>query len=323
MKTTQSKLSEPMLTERWPKHHKLTKKKFFQKDYPVSNKSFEGIIREAEKLGLDTFVVGYSGGKDSGMVLDKLIEMGKLDSVLHLRTNIGVKITEDFVIQQCKDKGVKLHIREPTPLAFAYVAYCLEFGFPGPSMHSSIMKILKYNTMKKFIQEPQFKNKHPAIIGGVRKSESKRRFGNYNTPITQETELWFVNPIFYESNESVYRDFIESGRKRSPTYESLGFSADCMCSSFATKGEAQLLKQVDPNLFEFIEWITDGIKRFGSKDAKKYAKWGETQDFDQVKNQQLLAKFFDEDEIKHIEKMAVNTCGSECGPGTLEGMMNY
>lgn len=319
----QTVLSEVKITTKSPKHHRMQKKKFFQKDYDVKSKDFEGIILEAEELGLDTFIVGYSGGKDSGKVLHKLNEMGKLYGVLHLRTNTGVESTEKFVIEQCKQMNTKLFIREPTPLAFAYVSYCLQFGFPGANMHSSIMKILKYNTMKKFIQEPQFKNKSPAIIGGVRKFESIRRLGSYNSPITQESDLWFVNPIFYEETQTVYEYFIKNGLKRAPSYETLGFSGECMCGSFAGKGEAQLLKQVDPKRFEFIEWITNGIKRFGTPEAKKYSKWGESQDFDDVRNQQLLETFFDEEELKHIDKMAVNTCGSECGAGTMRGMLDY
>ena len=319
----QSKLFDVNITNKSPKRHRLRKKSYFQKDHDVKAKDFEGIISEAENLGLDTFIVGYSGGKDSGKVLHKLNNMGKLYGVLHLRTNTGVQITEDFVVDQCQKIGTKLFIREPTPLAFSYVAYCLQFGFPGANMHSAIMKLLKYNTMKKFIQEPEFKGKHPAIIGGVRKFESVRRLGSYNSPITQETDLWFVNPIFYETDEQVYKYFIENGLKRSPSYETLGFSGECMCGSFASRGEAQLLKQIDPERFAFIEWITEGIKRFGSKTAKKYSKWGETQDFDDVKNQQILEQFFTKEELENIDKMAVNSCGVECGPSTMRGMMNY
>jgi 3'-phosphoadenosine 5'-phosphosulfate sulfotransferase (PAPS reductase)/FAD synthetase len=190
-------------------------------------------------------------------------------------------------------------------------------------MHSAIMKLIKYNTMKKFIQEPEFRNKHPAIVGGVRKFESVRRFGSYNTPITQETDLWFVNPIFYETQEEVYKYFIENGLKRSPTYETLGFSGECMCGSFASVDEAIMLKRVDPKLFEFIEWITEGIKKFGSSTAKRYSKWGDSADFDEVKNQELLEVFFNEDELEHLDKMAINTCGSECGASTMKGMTDF
>jgi 3'-phosphoadenosine 5'-phosphosulfate sulfotransferase (PAPS reductase)/FAD synthetase len=324
MTTEQTKLSEVTLNTRSPKHHRLRKKKSFQKDYDVEATDFEGIIKEAEKLGRDTFIVGYSGGKDSGKVLHKLNEMGKLYGVLHLKTNTGVQATEDFVIDECKRLGVKLFIREPTPLSFSYVAYCLQFGFPSVRLHSSIMKILKYNSMKKFIQEPQFKNKNPAIVGGIRKFESERRFGSYESPITQETDLWFVNPIFNESVEEVYEYFLKNGLRRSPTYETLGFSGECLCGCFATIDEAQMLKKVDPNRFEFLEWIADGIKRFGSPEAKKYSKWGKdgVADMEKIREQEILEIFFDSDEMKNIKSMELNSCGSECGASTLRGTMD-
>jgi 3'-phosphoadenosine 5'-phosphosulfate sulfotransferase (PAPS reductase)/FAD synthetase len=318
----QTKFSEPDISDRTPKGHRIHHKKQYMKEYPVNDKTYEGIMKEAENLGYDTFIVGYSGGKDSGKVLDKLIKMGKCDGVLHLRTNTGVSMTEDFVINQCKEMGVKLYIREPTPLSFAYVAYCLQFGFPGPNMHSAIMKILKYNTMVKFVQEPEFKDKKVALVAGVRKWESVRRMGNYNEPISDDSGLTFINPIFYEKDDEVYKYFIENGLKRSPSYETLGFSGECMCGAFAQKDEALLLKQVDPKRFEFMEWITDGIKRFGSKNAQKYTKWGDTSDFDDVRNQEIMEKFFTPEQLENIDRMAVNTCGSECGMSTMKGMLD-
>ncbi len=203
----QSKLSELDVSDRTPKGHKLHHKKSYMKEFPVEDKTYEGIIKEAERLGYNKFIVGYSGGKDSGKVLDKLIKMNKCDGVLHLKTMVGVKITENFVRQQCKDLGIKLYIREPTPLSFSYVAFCLQFGFPGPGMHSAIMKILKYNTMVKFVQEPEFKNHKLALVAGVRKWESVRRMGNYDHPININGGVSFVNPIFYEKDEEVYKYF--------------------------------------------------------------------------------------------------------------------
>ena len=318
---TQTKLAPVNLDVRWPKNHRQQfNKKYFQKDYPINSKDFEGIIKESEQLGIDTYIVGYSGGRDSGYVLHKLIDMGKNVIVLHLKTNTGVQITEDFVINECKKSGVPLFIREPTPLSFAYVAFCMQFGFPSVRMHSAIMKIIKYNTMKKFIQEPRFKGKHPAIFGGVRKNESVRRFGSYNSPVTQETDLWFVNPLFYKSDSDVYKYFMENGLKRSPAYDTLGFSGECMCGCFAQKDEAKSLEKVDPVRFEFLEWLTDGIKRFGSKEAKKYTKWGERSDIDTVRDQQILELFFNENEINNIDGMALNACGVDFGAGNMKGM---
>ena len=303
-----------------PKFHRLYNKVYSRRDYTVTATDFEGIISEAVELGITDFIVGYSGGKDSGVVLHKLHAQGLCSGVLFLDTKVGVKQTKQFVEEQCDELGLPLYIREPSPLSYAYVAYCLQFGFPGPRMHSAIMKILKYNSMKKFAQEPRWKDKVMAIVGGVRKSESQRRFGSYNTPITKETPLWFVNPIFHESQMSVYDYFITNGIRKAPTYETLGFSGECMCGSFASKEEALIIKKIDPELFDMIEWITEGIKKFGTATAKKYAKWGDTMDFDDARNQELLEHFFTLEERANLESMEINTCGTECGPGTLKGM---
>ncbi len=79
-------------------------------------------------------------------------------------------------------------------------------------------------------------------------------------------------------------------------------------------------KELPLSEISLIEWITEGIKKFGTATAKKYSKWGATADFDDVRNQELLEHFFTLEERANIESMELNTCGSECGPGTLKGM---
>ena len=64
----QTKLVEETISENSPKFHRLIKKKFYAKNYPVEARDFEGIIKEAEDLGREHFIVAYSGGKDSGKI---------------------------------------------------------------------------------------------------------------------------------------------------------------------------------------------------------------------------------------------------------------
>lgn len=321
----QTKLSPVMIDTKWPKYHRIRKmKNKGSDDYYSEDQSFDGIMKSAKELGRDTNIVLYSGGKDSGKILDMLDKNDDLECVLHLDTKTGVQVTQDFVKDECTRRGIKLFIRTPTPLAELYVAFCLEFGFPSVRMHRSIMKMLKFNSMIKFIQEPQFKNKKPALIGGIRKFESKERMGNYNAPITRTMDIWFVNPIFYESNGDVYSYFIDNKLSRTPAYETLGFSGECNCGAFAQYDEAKRLEQTDKKILDKMRWIEFGIEHFGSPEAKKHGKWGRGEyGADDAVQQEILERFFTKDELEIVDRLESVVCGTECGPGTMKGMLDY
>src|SRR3990167_5285301 len=135
MSSQQTTLAPIMLTTKWPKNHKLRMpKKKWLKYYEVENKDFESILTKTTEVVHEVlnkeprYITAWSGGKDGAVVLDKLYKSNRLDSVFYIKTNTGVQPTEDFLKDYCISLGVKLHIREPTPLAFAYVALVLEIG---------------------------------------------------------------------------------------------------------------------------------------------------------------------------------------------------
>lgn len=323
MTTKQSVLTEKMLTQTWPQGHKMKKEKSWRRTWDSKEQKFESIIEKIEELGRDTFIVATSGGKDSGVVLDKLNQLNKVSSVFYIRTNTGVQMTEDFVKDRCQELGLKLDIRPPTQHPYVYVAICLQFGFPGPPLHDFLMKELKYRTMLKFVVEPQFKGKKPILMTGVRKFESDRRKFNYNHPINQDTtSLWFGNPIFYESTEEVYRYYLENDVKRSPVYDHYPSSLECGCGTFAHgKAEMDAIKKLDPNREEFFKWLTIGVKKFGSEFAKRHTKWG-GYDWTDEEVQHVLTEFLGTDK-QHTEDISQLICGSECGPSTMRDMVDF
>ena len=293
------------------------------KFYPVENKTFEGIIEELETIYHRTkFVSLFSGGKDSMTTTDKLDKMGKLDSVMHIKTNIGLQMTTDFVEEICEEKGWKLYIQEPSP-KFTYAAHVLQYGFPGAGFHRLIMGKLKYKTMRDFALTLDRKNH--CLISGVRKFESTRRMGNYPHPIQSEGALWFGCPIFYNSTEYTYNYIHTNGLRISPAYKlGLGTSGECMCGSFATKGEKLLIRKLDPKLADYIEWLEDGIQRFGSAAAKRWSKWGEQAKMSELEKQQQLNSFFkDNPDLKIVNEIESLVCGTECGAGSMKGMLDY
>lgn len=275
--------------------------KFFDSKEKTPDSVIESLLREHQRR---SFYVLCSGGKDSVGLVHYIDKAGLLDGVLHIQTNVGVRHTTEFVKKMCEKNGWQLYVREPKP-AFVYVSLVLEYGFPGPGMHRIVMGYLKYSAMRRFALERRGRN--PVLISGVRKTESLRRMGNYPGPIVKDGNLYFGCPFFYESDEFVYRYIHENGLAVTPVHDILGMSGECECGSFATKGEYERIKAVDPKLAMFIKWLEFGVAMFGKK--KNHTRWGRNND---VKTPKVDDSLFDE-EIERI------VCGSECGPSTLRG----
>ena len=293
------------------------------KFYPPTEKTSESIIDDLENIFHRTkFYSLFSGGKDSMTTTDKLDKLGKLEAVVHIKTNIGLQMTTDFVKDICQEMGWKLYIIEPSP-KFTYAAHVLQYGFPGPAFHRLIMGKLKYKTMRDFALTIDRKNH--CLISGIRKFESARRMGNYPEPIQTDGAVWFGCPIFYDSTEYTYKYVHENGLRISPAYKlGLGTSGECLCGSFAAKGDKLRIRKLDPKLADYIEWLETGIQKFGTNHAKRYSKWGEQAKMSELEQQQQLDQFFKENpDLKIINEIESVVCGTECGAGTMRGMIDY
>ncbi len=324
----QSKLSKPtkeMVTTVWPKNHKLRLPKKLWLDYhEPETMNYDGILNKIDEiLPNHQKIVAFSGGKDSGVVLKKLLDKELVERAFFIRTNIGSKITEDFCIDTCKSYGIPIDIREPVPHAFIYIALCLELGFPSYKTHGLLMRVLKYQTMFKYVTEPQFKKRKAVLMSGVRKYESERRKFNYNQPINVDSnKLWFCCPIFYETNEDVYRYYVESNLKKSPVYDWAGTSLECACGSFSAQRDLELVKKNDPELFKKIMWIKQGIEWFGHDYAKERSNWGNSKPESDDKIQQIMTKFLGEN-VQHASDVSQMVCGTECGAGTMRDVVDF
>lgn len=254
---------------------------------------------------------------------DKLDKMGKLKAVVHIKANIELSMTTDFVKEICKKMKWKLYIIEPST-KFTYAAHILQYGFPGAGFHRLIMGKLKYKTMRDFALTIDRKNH--CLISGVRKFESKRRIGNYPEPIQSEGNLWFGCQIFYETTESIYRYVHENGLRISPAYKlglGLGTSGECMCGSFVTKREKLKIKELDSKLADYIEWLEVGIQQFGTTQAKRYPKWGGQTKMSELQQQQMDNFFADNPDLKIVNEIEGMICGAECGAGSMRGELDY
>ena len=296
-------------------------KKTTLKFYRPSAETPEAIIRDCEeKYDRDRFFVLSSGGRDSQCVLNWADRTDKLEGVAHIKTNIGLSVTTDFVSDFCQSRGYKLYLLEPAH-KFVYASHVLQYGFPGPAFHNLIMGKLKYKTMRDFAYT--IDKKHACLLSGIRKFESNRRTKNYPEPIGNDGDLWFANPYFYRTNEEVYKEFLELGLPISPAYK-MGFSTsgECLCGSFAGRGEKEMIRKLDPKLADYIAWLEEGVAKFGTPQARLYSKWGGTSKMNDLEMQDTLREFIAAfPEMEHVNEMEGMICGNECGPGTMRGLL--
>jgi len=318
-KHIQTRLIEPMLTDSWPENHKLKMpKKQWLDYYKPKEETFNSILERIDELGRETYIVALSGGKDSGVVLDKLYKLGKKLRGFYIKTNTGIKPTEDFVKDTCQKYGIRLDIREPTPHSHVYVAIVCEIGFPDAGMHDMIMSYLKYKTMMKYVTEPEFKTKRPVLMSGVRKFESERRKFNYNEPINVDSKkLWFCCPVFYETDNEVYQYYVENGIKKSRAYDYTDSSLECGCGTFGNKKDMEAIKILDPDRYAFFQDLTEFVRKHGTPLAKRHLTWG-GEGWNETERNEVLTKYLG-DKYAHAVNVAQMVCGSECG-STMRGL---
>lgn len=292
--------------------------------YPPSGENMESVVGDLIERGRTNFYCGFSGGKDSMTNAHKLATLypENFKGCFHIKTGVGLQMTTDFVEEICEKMGWKLWIIEPNP-KFTYASHVLQYGFPGPGFHRLIMGKLKYKTMRDFALT--LDRKHHVLMSGVRKWESTRRLGNYPYPIQSDGALWFGCPIFYDETTEVYKYVHTNGLKISPAYSmGLGTSGECMCGSFAQGGEKEMIRKLDPKLADYIEWLEEGIQKFGTWHAKRYPKWGDAPYMTDLKDQQQIDMFFkDNPELQNVNEIEANICGNECGAGTMKGMLDF
>lgn len=289
---------------------------------PPTKETPEAILDDLENIhGRTKFYALTSGGKDSMSVCHWLAEHDKLEAAVHIQTNIGIRETTDWIKDHCKEVGYKLHVIEPQP-KFTYASFVLQYGFPGPPAHRMIMGLLKYKTMRDFALS--IDPKHHCLISGVRKFESERRLGNYPHPIQHDGKMWFGCPFFYMTTEEVYKYVHIHGIKITPVHKKMGMSGECMCGSYATRGQKEMVRELDPELAEYIKWLEEGVERFGTKHARKYPTWGGAAKMTEMEQQKVLDAFFAvRPDLKNITQMEAGICGAECGAGTMRSELDY
>lgn len=203
-----------------------------------------------------------SGGKDSITTAHVLQQADMLAGVVAIDTGISTPDWRPFIESLCADQGWPLTV-VGTNVSYEWLV--LRFGFPGPAMHSIFMRWLKERGVE------QFKKRNPGALlaSGVRRGESKRRFGTvreWNT--LGKMVIWA--PLIEWTTEETWAYVHEHKLPRSPAYTTLGVSGDCVCGAFAQSGERDAISECYPSLCERISALEHDVRgKWGAGKASK------------------------------------------------------
>ncbi len=246
-------------------------------------KSPNEIMDEAiSKYKLEKVYVLFSGGKDSVCVAHFIAtNYPKLfGGCVFTNTGLSSNATRRFVIDYCKEMNWKLHMTWPSENE-RYYKVVMKHGFARQGNHRLVMGYIKYHTWYYFLRERILKGEKCAFISGVRKRESmirnKRRLFT-KSPVDNKSRFeLFIKPFLYKNGTQLWEYYNKHGLKKTPVYEWLNKSGECLCGSFTETWELKMLEKFDPLSFNTIKWMEKQLKKYGTKEAQKYSKWGAKQ----------------------------------------------
>lgn len=203
-----------------------------------------------------------SGGKDSMATVQTLANADRLVECVSFRTKISTPDWEDFIVDTCRKHSWK-HRFITTPES--YEALVRKYGFPGPGKHGWFMSYLKGRCVREFRRQVP----DGILASGTRINESDRRFIN-TKPVSVWEGVPILTPIYDWTTERTWHFMRANNFQRSPAYQTLGISGDCLCGAFAQKDEADKLHYHYPTLAKQFEQLGHEIK----DDHPKRCEWG-------------------------------------------------
>jgi len=232
-----------------------------------------------KKYSLQKLYVLFSGGKDSVCVAHFIATNypNQFAGCVFTNTGLSSAETRKFVLSYCKKMGWPLNMTWPS-VNETYYKIVIKHGFARQGNHRLVMGYIKYHSWYYFLRERILQGEKCCFISGVRKRESeirnKRRLFTKHPVDNQSRFELFVKPFLYKNASQLWEYYNEHDLEKTPVYSWLNKSGECLCGSFTEPWELKMLEKHDPRIFQSIKWLENQIQLHGSKDAKKFPKWG-------------------------------------------------
>ena len=210
-----------------------------------------------------------SGGKDSLSVAAWLAERDMLAGCVSLDTGLSIPEWRDFIETTCRKQGwpLRMYAAKVGPYGSfpVYEGFVERLGFPGPGLHSTAMRWLKERALDNFRREKP----GSLLASGMRLGESKRRLGSCKEwNVFAGMCVW--SPLIQWTTEQTWAYFNTLGLARSPGYDVLGISGDCLCGAFARPDERDLISEFYPTVDSRLCKLEARLKEKGMKRCE----WG-------------------------------------------------
>lgn len=184
----------------------------------------------------------FSGGHDSLCATHIASLHPSFSGAVHIHTGIGIPQTREFVHKTCKDMGWPLLEYTAQECGQDYEEMVLEYGFPGPPMHTKMYNRLKERPLRKLIREHKTKRMDKIIlISGCRSQESVRRMGHVQ-PIQKDGAKIWTAVIHDWTKHDCNNHIAAHDLPQNEVVRLLHKSGECLCGAYAKKGELQELK---------------------------------------------------------------------------------
>jgi 3'-phosphoadenosine 5'-phosphosulfate sulfotransferase (PAPS reductase)/FAD synthetase len=215
----------------------------------------------------------FSGGNDSTVLAHLFRPL--VDLAIHANTGIGIEATRDFVRQTCRSWGLLLDERHaPT----SYRELVLERGFPGPGQHFKMFQRLKERGFMQARAALVTRPRHERMVflAGRRRDESERRS---DIPIWErEGSVVWVSPLAYwtKLDLNTYRLMAFEAGDPVPinrVSDLIHMSGECLCGSFAKRGELDEIAAWFPGVVAEIRALQDDVAAAGNAPLER-CRWG-------------------------------------------------
>lgn len=255
-----------------------------QEAYEIYNLGVQCHILDDKKELSNTCIL-FSGGNDSTVLFYLFKDIA--DFAIHVNTGIGISQTYDYVKNTCLNFNIPLKTYMSDDKD-SYENLIIENGFPGPSQHFVMYQRLKERALRKAVKENNIPKKQRIVfLSGKRRDESSRR---KDSPVfVRNRSVVWISPIvnWTKADINLYRK-INKDIPRNPVSDMIHMSGECLCGSFAKRGEKDQLQFFFPDFVEYLNTLEEKVKCNNSiPDERKKWGWGSEKNIKHKANLQV------------------------------------